>query len=117
MTNETTENFISTMASFVWPESKVLEYRLYYNQDGMPLCYSMDELPGKYVKVDAEIFALRPWNVKVVDDNLILIDPPVTVQKLQPNQQAGTPCHPQDVCVVVQKQPYTKWNKTTNEIS
>lgn len=106
------------MANFVWPEPKVLEYKLYYNQDGTPLCYSMDSLPGKYVEIDAEMFALRPWNVKVVDDKIVFVDPPVTVQKLQPNYQTGTSCHPQDVCVVVQQHlPHTKWNKITNEIS
>lgn len=117
MTNETTENFIKAWSEFVWPEPTTPTYRLYYHDDGRPKCYSMDSLPDKYIEVDVDTFALRPWNVRVIGEKLVFIDPPVAVQKLKPNDQLGTPCHPQDVCVVVNQLPYTKWNKTTNEIS
>ncbi len=118
MTNSTTENFIQAWESFQWPEPIVPSYRLYYNNDGTPKCYSMEHMPDKYIEVDAETFAQRPWNVRVIDKKLIFIDPPVTVQKLQPNQTTGIACHPRDVCVVVSEdQSHTKWNKQTNEIS
>lgn len=118
MTNATTENFWQVWNSFQWPDSTTLSYRLYYNDDGTPKCYSMDIMPDKYVEVDAETFALRPWNVRVVEGNLIMIVPPVTVQKLSPSLESGTPCHPQDVCVVVtHTNSHTKWNKITNEIN
>jgi hypothetical protein len=118
MSKETTENFLQVWSEFAWPEPTTASYRLYYNADGTPKCYSMEIMPDKYVEVDANIFALRPWNVRVVDSILIFIQPPVTVQKLQPNKKSGTPGHPKDVCVVVsENQPHTKWNKQTNEIS
>lgn len=118
MSNETTENFLKVMATFEWPEIKPASYRLYYNDDGTPKCYSMDELPGKYVEIDAETFARRPWNVRVVDQRIELIQPAILVKKLQPNQSTGTCCHVQDVCVVVpESKPHTIWNTITHEIS
>jgi hypothetical protein len=117
MTNGSTENFLQAWSEFKWPDPVTLSYRLYYNADGTPKCYSMEELPDKYVELDAETFALRSWNVKVINEKLVFVDPPVTVQKLKPNQISGTTCHPQDVCIVVsENQPHTKWNKQTNEI-
>ena len=118
MTNQTTENFIKAWSEFVWPDPVVVTFRLYYNDDGSPKCYSTEEMPDKYVEVDAEMFATRPWNVRVVDGKIKFIQPPVQIQKLQPSKESGIPCDPRDVCVVVsQEQPHTKWNKVTNEIS
>lgn len=117
MLNETTENFWKAWTEFKWPEPVVPSYRLYYNEDGTPICYSMDVLPGKYVEVDAETFARRPWNIKVVEEKLVYIVPPTTVKKLYPNSQTGTACHPLDVCVVVSRNlSYKLWSMKTNEV-
>ena len=116
MTNSTTENFLQVMATFKWPDEQAVSYRLYYNQDGTPKCYTMEQLSGKYVEVDAETFALRPWNVRVVNEKLQIITPAVTVQKLTPNKHTGATCHTQDVCVIVPSDcDHNKWNITTNE--
>ena len=114
--NETTKNFMQVMQEFEWPASVAVSYRLYYNDDGSPKCYSMEHMPDKYLEVDAETFALRPQNVKVIEGKLIFVDSPVTVQKLHPCYESGTACHPQNVCVVVsENQSHTKWNKQINE--
>ena len=118
MINSTTENFLQAWSEFKWPDPVTASYRLYYNSDGSPKCYSMEILQDKYIEVDADIFALRPWNVRVINDILTFIQPLIQVQKLQPDNAAGTPCHLQDVCVVVsENQPHTKWNKKANEVS
>jgi hypothetical protein len=115
MTNKTTENFLQVMATFDWPEPKPISYRLYYLDDGSPQCYTMDDLPGKYIEIDQEAFAIRSWNVRVIDQKLVVIPPPVITKKLIPSDR-GTPCHLQDVCVVVyEHEPNTKWTLTTNE--
>ncbi len=117
MTDQTTDNFWQAWNKFEWPESTVPSYRLYYNDDGTPKCYSMEVMPDKYVEVDAQVFASRPWNVRVINGKLTHVTPPVTVQKLKPCLGTGTPCDPRDVCVVVNpQQPHVTWNKTTNEI-
>ena len=118
MTNPTTENFWQALSEFKWPEPKAVSYRLYYNNDGTPKCYSMEDLTDKYVEVDAETFAMRPWNVRVIDGKIKFIEPPVTVEKLKPGQEQGITCHPKDVCVIVDsEQINTKWNLVKNEIS
>ncbi len=115
MTNETTKNFLEVMAAFEWPESKPVSYRLYYNDDGSPQCYSMDDLPGKYVEIDQEAFVHRRWNVRVVDQKLVVVPPAVITKKLIPSDH-GTSCHPHDVCVVIDgHKPNTKWKLKTNE--
>lgn len=116
MSNETTENFLKVMATFEWPEPKPIFYRLYYNDDGSPKCYSMEELPGKYVEVDRETYVSHLWNVKVKDGKLHIIPPVTITTKLKPNNTVGTTCHLQDVCVVVNPDlSHIKWTLTTNE--
>lgn len=118
MSNETTDNFFRAMAEFVWPESHPISYRLYYKSDGSPECYTMENLPGKYIEVDRETYISHLWNVRVVDQKLVIIPPIVTVSKLVANTELGTPCHLQDVCVVVDKTvSHKKWSVINNEIS
>ena len=100
------------------PEVKPIFYRLYYNDDGAPIIYSMEELPDNYIEVDQQTYVLAPFNVRVVDNKLTYIKPVVTVKKLQPNKLGGTACDPRDVCVVVSAdQPHKKWTIVNNEIN
>jgi len=116
MTNQTTENFLKVMAEFEWPEPVAVSFRLYYNEDGTPNCYTMEDLPGKYIEVDRETYISSRWNVRVVDEKLHIIPPAVTVKKLQPNDINGIACHPQDICVIVPPdQTHTKWKMIANE--
>jgi len=117
MSNETTENFLRVMSEFEWPEPRPISYRLYYNDDGSPQCYTMDDLPGKYVEVDRETYVNHTWNVRVEDGKLHIIPITKKVEKLGPSLADGIACHLQDVCVVVNpNQIHTKWDITTNEI-
>jgi hypothetical protein len=98
-------------------EFKPVFYRLYYNDDGTPIIYSMEELSGNYIEVDQQTYVLTPFNVRVVDGKLVYIKPVVTVKKLQPGDQ-GTACDPGDVCIVVnENQPNQKWTIVHNEIN
>ena len=118
MSNETTENFLRVMAEFEWPEPKPVKYRLYYNDDGSPKCYTMDELPGKYIEVDFETYINHIWNVRVEDGKLRILPTLKTVNKLCPSPDDGIACHPQEVCVVTNtNQHHIKWNMTTYEVN
>ena len=92
------------------PEPRPVFYRLYYNNAGEPVCYSMEDQPGNYIDIDAETFGLAPLNVRVVNRMLKYI-PTRTSQKIVPGT-AGTLCHPQSVAVVV-TQNGTPWSKQT----
>jgi len=95
------------------PKVKPVTYRLYYDESGAPVVYTMDELPGNYIEVDTETFAIRPCNVRVRNGQLVEV---ITVQskKLVPGNN-GTQCHPDDVAVVVSNDPSTQWSKQVYE--
>ena len=98
------------------PEPKPIFHRLYYNDDGTPICYSMEDLPGKYIEIDQATYAKGLYNVRVIDGRIVEIVPKVTIKKLKPSEH-GTCCDPQDICVIVDPaKPHTKWSVTTNEI-
>ena len=84
-------------------------YRLYYDDQGMPLFYSMQDEPGNYIEIDQITYANPPPHVRVVDGKLkVLTMNPVA--KLVPNS-TGIACAVQDVCVVVDEtEPHTKWS-------
>lgn len=106
----TPEQFIAALEQMPLPQP--VFYRLYYDDHGSPLFYSMEDLPGNYIEVDQETFRTQPMRVKVKQGKLIKVTWH-TVQKLRPNV-LGTQCHPQDVAVIVDSNGIF-WNKQTYE--
>lgn len=91
------------------PEPTPLFYRLYYQDDGTPVVYTMEDLPGKYIEVDQNTYALASYNVRVVDGKLIPVVPKTYIRKLVPG--SGTTCSRSDVSIVVNDdQLNTKWS-------
>lgn len=114
---ETTENFLRFWQSFQWPDAQPVAYRLYHDDHGRPIIYTMEDLPGTYIEVDQETYIHGSFSVKVVDGRLVKLKPAVIAKKLQPSPDRGTPCDPRDVCVVVSEQvTHQKWNSAINEI-
>jgi hypothetical protein len=117
MSNQTTENFWAVWQTFKWPEPVNHIYRLYYNDDGTPKCYTMEDLPGKYIEVDKETYVNHLWNVRVENQQLRIVPIKHTVQKLTWQCDHGTCCDPLDVCVVVdQNKPYLTWSNIQHEV-
>ena len=87
---------------------KKLSYRLYYDDDGNPLFYSMDDLVGNYIEVSQEIFALANPNVKVKDGKLIKIDPKISYKLILGT--TGVKTNVLDITVVTDSDPYIQWN-------
>ena len=118
MTNNdiiTTENFWKVMSEWVPPEPRAIFFRLYYDDNGTPIVYSMDELPHAYIELEPEIFHQNNMNARVVDGKLIIKKTNLS-NKLQPTDH-GTACDPRDVSVVVSAdQPNRKW-AIVNEIN
>ena len=99
------------------PEPSPVFYRLYYKDDGTPIIYSMEDLPGNYIEVDQQTYVVATFNVQVVNKQLIFKQPVTTVNKLQPTN-FGTACDPRDICIVVSaEQPNCKWTIVNNEIN
>lgn len=90
-------------------ETKPILYRLYYNELGEPLFYSQEDLPGNYINIDPALYMNPPTHVQVVDEKLVVLNT-VFVKKLNTGRY-GTPCHPQDVSIVVEvEEPHIKWS-------
>lgn len=114
--NETELNLLEAMNHFKWPNPEPMSYRLYYDEHGRPIVYSMEHLPGNCIEIDPQTYAVASFHVRVVDQKLIHVQPKIQVKKLQPNAMVGTACNTVDVCVVVsEQQPHTKWKISNNE--
>lgn len=87
-------------------------FRLYHDDQGHPLFYSMEDLPGTYIEITQEQFAQAKSNVRVRNGELVEVTWQ-TAEKLTPGN-TGTLCHSQDVAVVV-KENGTYWSKKTYE--
>ncbi len=115
---QSTENFWLAWNSLATEVNTIKEpeYRLYYDDQGYPLFYSMQECVGNYVVVSKETYKKPPKHVRVVDGQLRVYETS-SVKKLIPSTQ-GTSCDPQDVCVVVpEKQDHVKWSLKQTENS
>lgn len=109
----TEDDFWAVMSTPV--VAKPVFYRLYHNDDGTPICYSMEELPHNYIELTLEQYRLSPPNVRVVNGQMVVVKPSSYVRKLIPSK-TGTPCDPRDVCIVVEEsKPHIKWNVKHNE--
>ena len=109
MTDTTTDNFWQIWNSFEWPDPAPIFYRLYYDSEGWPICYSMEDLPHAYVEISAEQFAIADAQVRVIEGQIQSVKSSPQARKLRPFSQ-GTPCDTRDVCVVVREdQPHVRW--------
>lgn len=107
----TWEEFAAIHAAM--PESQPISYRLYHDDQGRPIVYTMEHLPGNYIEIDRETYvAGSPW-VRVIDGKLrhLIMHPR---QKLRPGD-TGTSCHPLDVAVV-DPSSGVFWSKHTYDI-
>jgi hypothetical protein len=108
----TPEQFWSILHNM--PEPLSVSYRLYHDDQGQPLFYSMETVPGTYIEIDQATFARSASNVRVRDGRLVEITW-ATTTKLVPGN-SGSPCHPDNVAVIVtEDQPHTRWSKRTYE--
>jgi hypothetical protein len=95
------------------PEPRSIFYRAYYNSEGWVECYTMEDLPGKYVDIDQPTYVASPY-ARVINGKLTVIKPASSIAKLVPSMN-GTSCDPRDVCVVSSAQKNIKWSLKNNE--
>jgi len=113
MSNETTDNFWAAWAAWDRAAPPPVFYRLYYDDAGMPIVYSMEDLPGNYIEIDHATYAKQSYHVRVVNQLLVAVESrTAALAKLTPCAENGTPCALSDVSVVVSVlAPHIKWTK------
>jgi hypothetical protein len=114
MKSETEDNFWKAWVEPL-PESAPIFFRLYYDEKGEPLSYSMEELPGNYIDIDAETYARSSFLVRVIDNKLVHVAPKKIINKLVPDD-IGVSCYEHNVSIVVDETyPHIKWSLRSNE--
>ena len=113
--NKTTENFWAAWELPVELPTPIF-YRLYYDDNGYFLFYSMEDVPGNYIEIDHETFATGSPRVRVVDGQLLHIKTNA-ISKLVPSSQ-GQACDIRDVAVISNDRHTQYWKlKATDETS
>jgi hypothetical protein len=96
------------------PAPNPVFWRLYYSDDGKPIQYTMEDLPGTYIDVDPVTYSRGNMNIRVINEQIVEVFFRTT-KKLVPGN-SGSPCHPNNVAVIVaEDQPHTKWKQKTYE--
>jgi hypothetical protein len=108
MSEMTEKEFWAIWQNNVPPPPPVTEYRLYHDENGFPLFYSTEDLPGLYITIDQETYLNSPKFIRVIDGKIVQAQICWT-KKIIPSMQ-GQSCDPWDVCVIVDKeQPHINW--------
>lgn len=107
----TPEEFFSVLENA--PPPIVQVRRLYHDDQGRVLFYTMEDLPGTWIEVDSETYAQARTDVRVVDGQVVPLPKIPTISKLRPGL-TGTYCDPRDICIVVDhEQPHVRWSRTS----
>jgi len=107
MSKETTDNFWAVWDKPVEPAVAPF-YRLYYDDLGNFLFYSMEAISGNYIEIDHATFTAANPQVKVVNGQLKFFQHTITTTKLIPST-AGQACDPRDITVIVNHENKKYW--------
>lgn len=115
MSNETTENFLSVFSNLSEIQTKFPSYKLYYNDQGAPIEYTIEDKPGSYIEVDAPTYMRANTRVKIINGQLVELSS-LSYKKLKPSNK-GTACPAEDVSII-SSPGYTKqtlWSLKVND--
>jgi len=78
----------------------MVEFKLYYDDNGDCICYTCENLEGNYIVVDTEVFAEARPDVKVINGVLIKPSSIAKIVKLVPSN-IGTTCAIENILMIV----------------
>lgn len=107
----TEQEFFDALRAMPLPEPVI--YRLYHDDAGHLLFYSMENLPGRCVEISQELYSRSPHRVRVIAGRVHELEWRQSV-KLQPGQ-TGTPCYSGDVTIVHDYPDAQRWAITAHE--
>ena len=84
-----------------------IEYRIYYDEEsGKILDYTTEIHDGTYITVDRETFSNHRFEYRV--ENGKVVPPSTKIGKLKPSTD-GTPCHSDDITIIVTDSNAQHW--------
>lgn len=93
----------------------MVEFRLYYDDNGKVICYTCDDLPGdNYIIIDSATYAESRHDIRVVDGE-IKRDSDYIVVSTMIMSTSGVPCDTNDICVITNESPNNLWETIINE--
>lgn len=90
-------------------------YRLYHDDQGLPLFYSMEPQPGNYIDITPEQFAAADSHVRVINGQLVKTQCRSTKKLVVSTDQSGTACSAHSVTIVTDQQPVRYWKLKNHE--
>jgi hypothetical protein len=109
----TPEEFFAVLRDMPVPVPQ--KCRLYHDDQGKVLFYTMEDLPGNWIEVDAVTYAQAKHDVRVVNGNIVQMPRQQLIHKLRPSDR-GICCDPRDICLIVHEdQPHIRWSIETCE--
>lgn len=98
------------------PETKplILEYRVYYDDNGKIITYTTDKLEGKYIVIDRQTYALADHTMIVVNNKLISTKKNKMSTKFKKSDK-GIKCSKYDINIIVDNDDeYNSWELVVN---
>ena len=79
----------------------MVEFRLYYDDNGDVLFYTGEKPEGTYIVIDPVTFAEARMDCKIIDGKIVSKKEFNIIYKLKPSD-SGTLTHTDDVCVIIE---------------
>ena len=92
----------------------MVEFRLYYDDNGKVICYTCDKLEGNYIVIDAQTYAESRPDLRIVDGKIIKASEYMILSKLVKSIK-GIKCDVSDICVITNTEPSSHWEVEINE--
>ena len=95
----------------------MVEFRLYYDDNGDCICYTCENLEGNYVIVDSATFSEGRPDVRVINREVVKPSNIVNVVKLVIGDEGAT-CAVEDIGIIVDTEyvgPILKWKEKLYE--
>jgi hypothetical protein len=93
------------------------KYRLYYNSDGSPKFYSMEDLPGEYIFIDHQTFEQGRYDIVVRHGRILSLSDSGTSRYVQvvratPN---SVKCDISDITILTESSEHILWDYRSNQ--
>lgn len=98
-------------------KTEPVQFRVYYDEMGKILFYTCEKPEGNYLIIDAQTYAERRHDLRVVDGKLTKVVPGIMITKYKPDIE-GINCCSEDISIVINEDSINtqKWKLTSYEL-